>query len=194
MKDINSVNTLIGQLKQVWDIQQDWLNFYDKQKHHQLVDIESTLLEDQHKKLSFSTRKFTNEMKTWDVSEYLVKKVSEFRVIPSIVTDLTNKAMRGRHWAQVTAASGVELELPVIDDIPQGTIPLDPQSNLFTLDFIVNSKLKEFPDEINQISGGATQELKIEQGINEIINDWKIIEFCVAPYQSKSIGQQAANA
>ena len=99
MKDINSVSGLLAQLRQVWDIQQDWLGFYDRQKGHQLADIEASVLEEQHKRLSFSTRKFTAEMRTWGVSEYLAKKVAEFRAIPAIVTDLTNRAMRGRHWA-----------------------------------------------------------------------------------------------
>ncbi|KAH0571621.1 Dynein heavy chain [Spironucleus salmonicida] len=194
MKDINAINVTITQLRQVWDIQQEWFNFYEKQKQLQLNDVESQVLEDQHKKLNFSTRKFNNEMKQWEVCDYMVKKASEFRPIPAIVLDLTNKALRGRHWAQITAVTSVELELPMIEDIPQGTIPLDPNSNLFTLEFIVNSKLKEYPEEINQISGGATQELKIEQGINEIINDWKYIEFFVAPYASKMIGGSSGAA
>lgn len=35
---------------------------------------------------------------------------------------------------------------------------------------------------INQISGGATMELKIEEGVNKIKETWSQIEFVITPF------------
>ena len=45
---------------------------------------------------------------------------------------------------------------------------LDPDSKLFTLEFIMKTSMQIHADEINQISGGATQEMQIEASANEI--------------------------
>lgn len=54
--------------------------------------------------------------------------------------------------------------------------------------------MSQFADDINQISGGATQEEYIEKSVQAIEDRWYNIEYSAQPYQSKGFGGGGAQS
>ena len=58
-------------------------------------------------------------------------------------------------------------------------------SEEFTLEKIIEWGFDAYAEKINDISGAATKELLIEQGIQEINAIWEETELDIAPYKDK---------
>jgi dynein heavy chain len=61
----------------------------------------------------------------------------------------------------------------------------DSVSAEFTLEKIIEWGFDQYGEKINDISGAATKELAIEQGIAEINAMWEVTELDMAPYKDK---------
>lgn len=97
--------------------------------------------------------------------------------------------MRDRHWKAITEKTEIYFEVKQAgEEVATDRFPLEPKSKYFTLAFIIERGMSMFADDINQISGGATQEEQIEKSFNQIESDWSKIEYTAAPYVSKGIG------
>ena len=61
----------------------------------------------------------------------------------------------------------------------------DAVSEEFTLEKIIEWGMDAYAEKISDISGAATKELMIEQGLNEINAMWEQTELDIAPYKDK---------
>lgn len=89
-----------------------------------------------------------------------------------LITDLKNTAMRPRHWVQIKEEMNRQFE---------------PDSQDFTLEVIIDWGFDSYAEKINEISGAATKELAIENGLKEIESTWGVTELDIAPYKDKGM-------
>ena len=63
--------------------------------------------------------------------------------------------------------------------------PFDQKADDFTLEKIIELGFDQFSEQIGDVSGAATQELKIELGLKEISDMWESTELDIGPYKDK---------
>ena len=61
----------------------------------------------------------------------------------------------------------------------------DQNADDFTLEKIIEWGFDQYAEKINDISGAASRELSIENGLNEINELWEVTELDLAPYKDK---------
>lgn len=61
----------------------------------------------------------------------------------------------------------------------------NPEADDFTLEKIIEWGFDQYAERINEISGAATKELAIEQGLKEIEETWENTNMDLATYKDK---------
>ncbi|XP_074478915.1 dynein axonemal heavy chain 2 [Sebastes fasciatus] len=160
----------IDNLQQVWEITQDWNVNWNIWKVGQFATLRTENMEstaqDLFKKLSKLQRELKD--KEWDIVDFSKNKINQFKRIIPLIADLKNPAMRDRHWKQICE----ELQCSI-----------DQTSTEFTLEKIISLGLDEYTDKISEISGAASKELSIEQGLESIIKTWEETFLDIEPYK-----------
>ena len=108
--------------------------------------------------------------KNWEIVETSKNKVDQFKRTMPLIQNLKNKAMRPRHWTQIQT---------------EMSRSFDQEAEDFTLEKIIEFGFDQYAEQINDISGAATKELAIEQGIANIAETWEQTELDMAPYKDK---------
>ena len=79
-------------------------------------------------------------------------------IVLPLINDLHSDAMRSRHWAALARVCNVNV--------------VDPSDENFTLNDMMILNLHEHKEEIEEIVGTATKEMKVEKKLKEIENVW----------------------
>lgn len=80
--------------------------------------------------------------------------------------------MRARHWQKVKTVMNVDF---------------DENSEDFKLENIIEMKMQDYADQINEISNAATMELQIELGLKGIADTWAAMQIEIIPYKDAGI-------
>jgi dynein heavy chain, axonemal len=118
-------------------------------------------LEDAAVSIGKKVIKLRRDVKHWEVGQWIRDSIESFKKTMPLISDLRNSAMRDRHWKQL---------MQTIETT------FDPSSDKFTLNSIVQLRLDLHADFIGEMSGSASKELAIEQGIAAISETWKNLE------------------
>ena len=94
-------------------------------------------------------------------------EVQGFKASIPLISSLKNDAMQSRHWDKLMAATGVSFNM-------------NPKT--FTLQKLFEMNLHRFQEDIDEITGEAMQEAKIERQLVEIEDRWAATEFDVPAY------------
>ncbi|KAK2862756.1 hypothetical protein Q5P01_002289 [Channa striata] len=108
--------------------------------------------------------------KEWDILVFTKNKIDQFKRIIPLIADMRNPAMRDRHWKQISE----ELQSS-----------FDHTSAEFTLEKMISLGLDKYAEAICDISGAASKELSIEQGLESIIKTWEEMFLDIAPYKNE---------
>ncbi|KAF3697610.1 Dynein heavy chain 2, axonemal Axonemal beta dynein heavy chain 2 Ciliary dynein heavy chain 2 [Channa argus] len=171
-KSIQALEKDIDYLQQVWEITQEWNTHWSKWKTAQFAmlrieDMENTAL-DMFKKLHKLQRELKD--KEWDILIVTKNKIDQFKRIIPLIADMRNPAIRDRHWKQISE----ELQSS-----------FDHTSAEFTLEKMISLGLDRFAEKICDISGAASKELSIEQGLESITKTWEEMFLDIAPYKNE---------
>ncbi|XP_035806180.2 dynein axonemal heavy chain 2 [Amphiprion ocellaris] len=171
-KTMRTLEKDIDQLQLVWDITVEWNNNWNIWKLGQFATLQTENMENTAQDLFKKLHKLQRDLKDkeWSILDVTKKRIDHFRQIVPLIADLRNPAMRDRHWKQICE----ELQFS-----------LDPASAEFTLEKIVSLHLDEYADKICDISGAASKELHIEQGLEAITKTWEEIVLDIAPFKDK---------
>jgi dynein heavy chain len=157
-------------LKIVWDLVSEWSDAYNIWKQEQFLALDLVKVEEVVAENAKKIIKLSREAKDWEVLTYLRDKVNQVKRVLPVLQDLRNPALRERHWSQL------------VDEIGKQFDPTSPQS---TLDVVLQLGLDQYSDSIATMSGAATKELSIEQGLASIELSWKELELDLVPYKEK---------
>ncbi|CAI5672498.1 unnamed protein product [Oreochromis niloticus] len=171
-KSIRTLEKDLDQLQQVWDITEEWNANWNIWKAGQFGTLQTesmeTAAQDMFKKLHKLQRDLKD--KQWDIVDSSKNKIDQFRQVIPLIADLRNPAMRDRHWKQISE----ELQYS-----------FDPTSAEFTLEKIISLGFNMYTGKICEISGAATKELSIEQGLKGITKTWQEMTLDIAPYKDE---------
>jgi dynein heavy chain len=99
------------------------------------------------------------------------QKIRDFQQTMPIITALRQESMRERHWAQLA------------DELKQTC--LNPQSDSFTLQTLVDIQIVQYKENIDMISDSATKELNIEVKLKDIKDTWEVMELDLTDYKKR---------
>jgi dynein heavy chain len=88
-----------------------------------------------------------------------------------LIAELKSDALRDRHWKKLMEITGK-------------TFDISPKS--FTLEDLFGLNLAEYAELVSEICTGAVKELAIEQGIRQIEETWRKVEFEMYKYTKKN--------
>lgn len=110
-------------------------------------------------------------LKTWQAYEDLKVKIEGLLETIPLLQFLSNKAMRPRHWEAVEESTGAKFDI---------------ESETFKVGNLLEANLLGVAEDIEEISGGASKELNVEQKLQEIEEMWSDKVFTFAGYKSRN--------
>ncbi|KAM6908086.1 dynein axonemal heavy chain 2-like [Lycodopsis pacificus] len=169
-KSIRLLEKDLDHLQQVWEITQEWNANWDIWKVGQLSTLRTESMGSTAQDLFKKLHKLQRELqdKEWDIVDSSKDRIDRFKRIIPLIAELTNPAMRDRHWKQICE------EL---------LCSFDHTSTDFTLEKIISLELDEYTDKICEISGAASKELFIEKGLEDITKTWEETFLYLEPYK-----------
>ncbi|KAJ3024564.1 UNVERIFIED_CONTAM: Dynein heavy chain 2, axonemal [Siphonaria sp. JEL0065] len=167
-KEIGQINTELDNLQQIWQLTSDWVTVWEDWRTKPFLTLDAAEMEESVQKFLKKLQKMGKELKDWDVYSNLREKISQCRRTIPVLQDLKNPALRDRHWNQIMEETGKTF---------------DPNSAQFSLEKIFEIGLDQYGESINALSGAATKELSIEQGLVEIEKSWQELDLDVVPYK-----------
>ncbi|XP_028285542.1 dynein heavy chain 2, axonemal [Parambassis ranga] len=171
-KSIRILEKDINQLQQVWDITEEWNVHWNIWKVGQFASLQMESMETKAHDLFKRLHKLQQDLKDreWNILDFSKKTIEQFKQIIAVIADLRNPAMRDRHWSQICMK---------VDS------SFDPTSAEFTLEKIMSLGLDRCADFICEISGAASKELSIEQGLEGITKTWEEMHLDITRYKDK---------
>ncbi|KAJ3242061.1 Dynein heavy chain 2, axonemal [Chytriomyces hyalinus] len=167
-KEIGQINSEIDSLQQIWSLTQEWVAVWEDWRTKPFLTLDAAEMEEYVQRYLKKLQKMPKDMKEWDVFTNLKEKISQCRRTIPVLQDLKNPAMRERHWSQIMEEIGKTF---------------DPNSPQFSLEKIFEIGLDQYAESVSALSGAATKELSIEQGLEEIEKSWQELELDLVPYK-----------
>ncbi|KAJ3206517.1 Dynein heavy chain 2, axonemal [Entophlyctis luteolus] len=167
-KEISAITAELESLQQIWTLNSEWITVWDDWRTKPFLTLDATEMEESVQKFLKKLQKMGKEMKEWDVFTNLREKISQCRRTIPVLQDLRNPALRDRHWNQIMEEVGKTF---------------DPYSDKFSLEIIFEIGLEQYAESINTLSGAATKELSIEQGLTDIERAWNELDLDVVAYK-----------
>ncbi|XP_061620043.1 LOW QUALITY PROTEIN: dynein axonemal heavy chain 2 [Phyllopteryx taeniolatus] len=171
-KTIQALEKDMDFLQQVWEVTLEWDTDWDSWKGGQFTTLRTENMESKAQEIYKILHKLQRQLKdkNWDIVDVSKKRVDQFRRIIPLIADMRNPAMRDRHWKQIC------------DEVQSS---FDHTSDDFNLEKIISLGFDKYADKICEISGAASKELSIEQGLEEIIKTWDELTLDIVPYKDK---------
>ncbi|XP_056156824.1 dynein axonemal heavy chain 2 [Lampris incognitus] len=170
--DIECMEKDLNYLQQVWEITKEWDSNWIKWKTGQFATLQTETMESTTQAMFKKLHKLSRELKDkqWDIVDFSKNQIDKFKRTIPLITDLRNPALRDRHWNQIQH----ELQCS-----------FNQSSAEFTLEKIASLALDQHADRISEISGAASKEHSIEQGLQGIARTWEDMSLDIAPYKDK---------
>ncbi|KAI9197259.1 dynein heavy chain and region D6 of dynein motor-domain-containing protein [Polychytrium aggregatum] len=167
-KEIDAMNSDLDNLSQVWTLSQEWSQTWENWKSKPFLSLENTEIEETVQKYLKRLTKMSKDVKDWDAFLTLRDRITQIKRTLPVLTDLKNPALRDRHWSQLMEEIGKTF---------------DPHGADFTLEKIMEIGLDQYVESISNLSGAATKELSIEEGLATIREAWRVLELDIVPYK-----------
>ena len=159
----------VSQLKTIWTIRGDWERQYRSWKDAKFRDIQIDGMEEAAARTHRAVVKLGRERGgNWGVVSNTRAMIEGFKATLPLIADLRNPAMRQRHWSALMAEIGT---------------PIDPFSDDFTLETVVQLRLDLVADFVSELSGSASKEMAIEESLLSIEACWKALGIEMAAYK-----------
>ncbi|KAI9004259.1 dynein heavy chain and region D6 of dynein motor-domain-containing protein [Gaertneriomyces semiglobifer] len=167
-KDLELLQNGIEYLTQIWQLVQEWDILYGGWRTKPFFTINATDVDEAVQGFIKKLNRMPKEMKDWAVFQSLRDRVQHTRRTVPLLQDLSNSALRDRHWAQLMEEVGKTF---------------NPQEDDFTLERIMEMGLDQYAESIASMSAAASKELSIEQGLVAIKEAWDQLELDIVPYK-----------
>ena len=131
----------------------------------------ATLVEDVNR-FQVQAQRLPRALKTWDAYLELKRCIDDFLGLEEIISALAHPAMRERHWKTIM-------------QITSTTWRLD--EDLFKLGNILDAKLLNFDEEVQDVTMSAQKEADIERKYKEIERNWKDTELVLGEFKHRGL-------
>ena len=159
----------VAQLKTIWTIRSEWETQYRSWKDAKFRDIEIDGMEEAAARVHRMVVKLGRDGGgDWGIVSNTRAMIEGFKATLPLIADLRNPAMRQRHWTALMAEIGTRV---------------DPFSDNFTLETVVQLRLDRVADFVSELSSSASKEMAIEESLLSIETCWQSLAMEMAAYK-----------
>eukprot|EP00750_Incisomonas_marina_P009230 INCI15857.2.p1 GENE.INCI15857.2~~INCI15857.2.p1 ORF type:complete len:4529 (-),score=890.01 INCI15857.2:58-13644(-) len=157
----------IAKLRRIFNLYVKFKDFEDEQSQQLWSGLDTLKLTKGAEGIHKSIKKLPKELKELAVYKAVEECVVQFKDGIPLISLLKNEAMKPRHWKKLGEVTN---------------ITFDANSTTFTLRSIFEMKLYRFQDAIEDIVNESVQELKLENALRNLEENWKTTRFSVRKY------------
>ncbi len=110
-------------------------------------------------------------MRSWDAYSELKKKVEDFEITLPLLTHLSKESVKPRHWTELMEITGTQFRI----------------DGDFRLETLLEAKLAEYEEDIEELTDGADKQLAIERKVAEIEARWSEEKFTFQDWKARRI-------
>ena len=118
-------------------------------------------------------KKLPGRLRSFPSFTQLKKEIEDFQLIIPLLQELSKDSVKARHWDEVMNICGTQFEVIGNPD--------------FKLQSLIEADLVSVKEDIEEVTDGADKQLKIEQQLSEISNQWKCQEFSFQEWKDRGI-------
>ena len=118
-------------------------------------------------------KKLPGRLREYDSHGQLRKEIDDFQNLLPLLKGLSKESIKARHWDEVMKICDVELD--VIGN------------SEFKLESLIEADLVSVSDDVEEVTDGADKQLKIEQQLQEIKEQWDAQEFSFQQWKDRGI-------
>ena len=118
-------------------------------------------------------KKLPGRLREYDSHGQLRKEIDDFQNLLPLLKELSKESIKARHWDEVMKICDVELD--VIGN------------SEFKLESLIEADLVSVSDDVEEVTDGADKQLKIEQQLQEIKEQWDAQEFSFQQWKDRGI-------
>ena len=155
--------------EQIWTLATEWAAQFDEWKTGAFAELDIAQMETVAGQYNKRIGKLGREIKRWGIWEKTRAKLQEFLATLPLIQDLSNPALRPRHWEQLKRDLGSDFDEKAAD---------------FTLEAVFATGLNTVPDLVSELSSNANKELAIEEALKDVEARWATVELEVASYKT----------
>lgn len=167
--ELDEIFTDLDMLRRVWDTNQIVDEVFTSWKPTMWDSIDTDLFESEVRRLTnLVENSLPAQVYNWGVYTNLHNRVSNMSTVIPLVHELHSPAMRDRHWKQVMAITGSQVE----------------KTSQFCFANALDLQLHRYVDAVSEAVEVANKELKIDQKLKSIEDAWAKHDLCFQPHKS----------
>jgi dynein heavy chain len=165
--ELAEVKGQMAELTVVYDLYSEFIDRRTMWAETLWAELAMDVLEKGMEDFDGRLKKLPKQIKLLKPYKMCEEALSGFTASLPLIANLKNDALRPRHWQRLMVVTEVEFDM-------------NPKT--FTLQKLFDMQLDRFEEQIVEITGGASKELTIESGINQIADTWRVQSFEVIKY------------
>lgn len=152
----------------------DVLNTLEEWKCIPWVEVAENIETMAEKVDAFATRckKMPAKLREWEAYTDLKSVIDDFTTVLPLLQELSKASIKPRHWEAVMEKTSTEFDVTAAD---------------FKLQALLDAKIVQFKDDIEEITDGADKQLKIENQLEEITTRWDEEEFQFQDWKGRNV-------
>lgn len=161
-------------LSQLYGLYTAVLETIGRWKDYLWVDVPAQMESMKKEADQFASRckKMPPQLREWPAYHELKKEIEDFQQVLPLLMELSKKSIQQRHWQQVNDITGKDLQVERED---------------FKLQSLIDAKLNDFKDEINDITESADKQQIIEEKLSDITAQWNTTCFEFSTWKSREV-------
>ena len=161
-------------LSQLYGLYTAVLETIGRWKDYLWVDVPAQMESMKKEADQFASRckKMPPQLREWPAYHELKKEIEDFQQVLPLLMELSKKSIQQRHWQQVNDITGKDLQVERED---------------FKLQSLIDAKLNDFKDEINDITESADKQQIIEEKLADITAQWNTTCFEFSTWKSREV-------
>ncbi|KAJ9454440.1 Dynein-1-beta heavy chain [Diplonema papillatum] len=167
--EVMDVYRVVHDKLKLWTSLKDWLAKTEQWNGTVFEELNAADLETEVAKFDKTVKQVDRTLKGNPVVPKLRGLVDEFRLTLPVINCLKNPNLKEHHWT-------------AIDDIVGRNLSQDPS---YTLGILIDLKVMDLKEEIQQVSNQATQEQQLDEMLGTVQKRWQGVEFIVNPYKEQ---------
>lgn len=136
------------------------------------VDLVGSIdkMTDQVNAFQSQAKKLPKSLKDWEAFRVCKNQIDDFLELLPLLTELSAKSMRSRHWQQMMTITGKQLNLA---------------EDQFRLQNLLDCDLLKFADDVLELTTASSKEEAIESKLAGISDEWSDAQFVFVAYKNR---------
>lgn len=161
-------------LSQLYGLYTAVLETIGRWKDYLWVDVPAQMesMKKEADQFAMRCKKMPPQLREWPAYHELKKEIEDFQQVLPLLMELSKKSIQQRHWQQVNDITGKDLQVERED---------------FKLQSLIDAKLNDFKDEINDITESADKQQIIEEKLADITAQWHTTCFEFSTWKGREV-------